>query len=129
MIVCLSGVEAVRPATGPLNLLLQGREVGTCSNATELAFEGARGDVPDDLEYAEVAPAEPGGRAWSVRTARGEYILHARALHLHRDVSLALRSALPPQKAPRLRRLVWAWLLSIFASSLGRRLLLAARGR
>ncbi len=129
MIVCLSGVEVVRPATGPLNLLLQGREVGTCSIATELAFEGAKGDVPDDLEYAELTRAEPGGHAWSVRTARGEYVLHARALHLHRDVSVALRTALPRQKAPWLRRLAWAWLPPLLASAPGRRLLLAARGR
>ena len=57
MNVSLSGVQALRPAAGPLNLILQGREVGTCSNATEVAFAGAVGDVPDDLEYAEIARA------------------------------------------------------------------------
>lgn len=129
MIASLSGVQAVRPATGPLNLILQGREVGTCSNATELAFAGAAGDVPDDLEYAEVSEAEPAGRAWSVRTARGEFVVHARAIFLHRDVSLALRTLLPRQEAPRLRRLAWWWLPRIVASPIGRRLLLAVRGR
>lgn len=129
MIASLSGVQAVRPASGPLNLILAGREVGTCSNATELAFAGAAGDVPDDLEYAEVSEAEPAGRAWSVRTARGEFIVHAREAYLHRDVSVSLRTLLPRHAAPRLRRLAWWWLPRVVASPLGRRLLLALRGR
>ncbi|HQX47547.1 MAG TPA: hypothetical protein PK681_01565 [Steroidobacteraceae bacterium] len=129
MIASLSGVRAVRPASGPLNLILQGREVGTRSNATEIAFAGAAGDVPDDLEYAEVCPAGVDGGAWSVRTARGEFVIHARAAYLHRDVSVRLRGLLPRQEPPRLRRLAWAWLPRIVASPLGRRLLLAVRGR
>lgn len=129
MLFCLSSVQTLRPASGPLNLVLRGREVGTCSNATELAFAGAAGDVPDDLEFAEVEAAEPVGRAWSVRTARGDFIVHARALYLHRDVSLTVRTALPRQRAPLLRRLAWWWLPSIVASTLGRRLFLAARRR
>lgn len=129
MIASLSGVRAVRPATGPLNLVLEGREVGTCSNATEIAFEGAAGDVPDDLEYAEVNPAGANGGAWSVRTARGEFVIHARAAYLHRDVSVVLQSLLPRQEPPRLRRLAWAWLPRIAASAAGRRLLRAMRGR
>jgi len=47
MIASLSGVRAVRPASGPLNLILQGREVGTRSNATEIAFAGAAGSGRD----------------------------------------------------------------------------------
>lgn len=129
MIASLSGVRAVRPATGPLNLILKGREVGTTSNATEIAFAGAAGDVPDDLEYAEVHATGPSGKAWSVRTARGEFVIHARDAFLHRDVSVRLRGLLPRQEPPRLRRLAWACLPGIVASPLGRRLLLAVRGR
>ena len=128
MIASLSGVQALRPVTGPLNLVLQGREVGTCSNATEVAFAGAAGDVPDDLEYAEIQPAGAAAGAWSVRTARGEFIVHARSMHLHRDVSIALRTLLPRQEPPRLRRLAWRWLPAIAGSPVGRRLLLAVRG-
>ncbi|MGE0582636.1 MAG: hypothetical protein AB7P31_10975 [Steroidobacteraceae bacterium] len=127
MIVSLSGVQALRPTTGPLSLVLLGREVGTCSNATEIAFAGAVGDVPDDLEYAEIS-ADDGARAWSVRTARGEFVVHARGAYLHRDVSVALRTLLPRHEPPRLRRLAWAWLPRIVASPLGRRLLRLVRG-
>lgn len=137
MIASLSGVRALRPAAAPLNLILLGREAGTCSTATEIAFAGARGDVPDDLEYAEVCevdapPIDATGvnavrRAWCVRTARGEFIIHARSMHLHRDVSTALRTILPPQRAPFLRRLAWRWLPTVVASPIGRRLLAAAR--
>ncbi len=129
MIASLSGVRTVRPTTGPLNLILKGREVGTTSNATEIAFAGAVGDVPDDLEYAEVSPAGADGGAWSVRTARGEFVVHARDAFLHRDVSVRLCGLLPRHEPPRLRRLAWAWLPRIVASPLGRRLLLAVRGR
>ena len=129
MIASLSGVRAVRPTTGPLNLILKGREVGTTSNATEIAFAGAVGDVPDDLEYAEVSPAGADGGAWSVRTARGEFVVHARDAFLHRDVSVRLCGLLPRHEPPRLRRLAWAWLPRIVASPLGRRLLPAVRGR
>ena len=129
MIASLSGVRAVRPTTGPLNLILKGREVGTTSNATEIAFAGAVGDVADDLEYAEVSPAGADGGAWSVRTARGEFVVHARDAFLHRDVSVRLCGLLPRHEPPRLRRLAWVWLPRIVASPLGRRLLLAVRGR
>ena len=128
MNVSLSGVQALRPAAGPLNLILQGREVGTCSNATEVAFVGAVGDVPDDLEYAEIGGSEA-GRAWSVRTARGEFVVHARGVYLHRDVSLALQGLLPRHEPPRLRRLAWYWLPRIVATAPGRRLLRLLRGR
>lgn len=129
MIASLSGARVLRSAAGPLNLILLGREAGTPSTATEIAFAGAAGDVPDDLEYAEVgeAGADAARRAFSVRTARGEFLVHARSLHLHRDVSTALRNLLPPQRAPWLRRLVWRWLPAIVASSIGRRLLVVAR--
>jgi hypothetical protein len=129
MIASLSGVRALRPATGPLNLILLGREVGTCSSATEVAFAGAVGDVPDDLEYAEIHPGGREGNAWSVRTARGEFVVHARSVHLHRDVSVAMAALLPRQEPPRLRRLAWRWLPAIIGSPIGRRLLLAVRGR
>lgn len=128
MFVSISSVRAERPATGPLNLILVGREVGTCSNATELAFAGAAGDVPDDLEYAELNPEGEERGAWSVRTARGEFVVHARGVFLHRDVSVALRTLLPRHEPPRLRRLAWAWLPRVVRSSFGRWLLQAVRG-
>jgi hypothetical protein len=128
MIASLSGVRALRPATGPLNLILLGQEVGTVANATEVAFAGAAGEVPDDLEYAELDVTDA-SRVWSVRTARGEFVVRARSLHLHRDVSVAVRALLPRQSAPLARRLAWRWLPALASSAVGRRLLIAARRR
>lgn len=129
----LSGVQVLRPAQGPLNLILVGREAGTPSTCTEIAFSHVAGDVPDDAEYAEITecealPGEPPRRSWEVVTARGTYVLHARSAHLHRDVATALVTLLPPVRVPRLRRLGWRWLPSLVGSAFGRRLLKFARG-
>lgn len=128
MIASLSGVRALRPATGPLNLILLGQEAGTAATATEIAFAGAAGEVPDDLEYAELDVTDV-PRVWSIRTARGEFVVRARSVHLHRDVSVVVRALLPRQSAPLTRRLAWRFLPALASSAVGRRLLTAARRR
>lgn len=128
MIASLSGVSVLRPATGPLNLILLGREAGTAATATEIAFAGAAGDLPDELEYAELDATDT-PRVWSVCTARGEYIVRARSVHLHRDVTTTVRATLPRQPAPLARRLAWRWLPALASSAVGRQLLIATRRR
>lgn len=129
MIAGLSTVRVLRPATGPLNLILRGREVGTAASATELAFAGAEHELPDDLEYANVSLADAAGGTWIVLTARGKFRVRARSAHLHRDVSATMRSLLPAQRAPVLRRLAWRALPALVSSSIGRRLIALARRR
>lgn len=128
MIASLSGVRVLRPATGPLNMILLGQEAGTAAAATEIAFAGAAGEVPDDLEYAEIDVTDA-PRVWSVRSARGEFIVRARSMHLHRDVSASACALLPRQSAPLTRRLAWRWLPALASTAIGRRLLIAARRR
>jgi len=128
MIACLSGMRVLRPATGPLNMILLGQEAGTAATATEIAFAGAAGEVPDDLEYAELDVTDA-PRVWSLRTARGEFIVRARSVHLHRDVCASVRALLPRQPAPLARRLAWRWLPALASSAAGRRLLSATRRR
>jgi len=128
MIASLSGVRVLRPAAGPLNLILLGREAGTAAAATEIAFAGAAGAVADDLEYVELAATDVPG-VWNLGTARGEFFVRARSVHLHRDVSASVRALLPRQSAPLARRLAWRWLPALAASAVGRRLLVAARRR
>lgn len=129
MIVGLSNVRVLRPATGPLDLVLLGEEVGTAAARTEVAFAGAVHELPDDLEYAEVSVADGDPGTWIVGTARGEFRVRARSAHVHRDVSAALRARLPRQRAPLLRRLAWRALPALVSSVFGRRLIAAARRR
>ena len=128
MIASLSGVSVLRPAAGPLNLILLGKEAGTAAAATEIAFAGAAGAVADDLEYVELAATDVPG-VWNLSTACGEFVVRARSVHLHRDVSTSVCALLPRQPAPLVRRLAWRWLPALASTAVGRRLLATARRR
>lgn len=141
MHVSLSNVAVTYPADGPLDLMLTGHEAGTPARVTELAFCGAlppvdRRGLPSRLDYAEIDSADPPRETTHYRLRFGEgeagereIVIVARNAFVHRDVSIALCAAIPPRKAPWLRRVAWRALPAIVASRTGRRILLALRRR
>lgn len=137
MHVSLSNVVVTRPSRGPLDLVLTGHEAGTPAAVTEVAFARAgKAALPAELDYAEIDSADPprGDTHYRIRFNEGEagareVVIVARGAFVHRDVSIALCTAIPPRKAPWLRRLAWRALPAIVSSPAGRRLLFALRRR
>jgi hypothetical protein len=59
----------------------------------------------------------------------GEWLLEARAAHLHHDVGAAFGRVLPPRPVPWKNRLMWALVLRLAASRPGLALLATLRRR
>ena len=127
-------VAARRAVHAPLGLTLIGTSAGSATHAgepTQLAFSGA---APAALpaELRDVAVSQPDGGQYRLDGTnaggeRGEWLLVARAAHLHHDVGAAFYRALPPRPVPWSRRLLWALLLRLAASRAGLSLLAALR--
>lgn len=129
----LSDVRVLRASRGPLNLLIQGREVGTSAIRTEVAFSGAdETRLPPELAFVEIVELEGtrdeiGTRLYAVRSKEREYVIRARNAFVHRDVSVVVCAAVPPRRAPIVRRAIWNALPAIMGSNFGRRVLRAFR--
>src|SRR5215469_15122540 len=127
-------VTAARAVHAPLGLILIGTSAGSATQPgepTQLAFSGA---APAALpaELRDVAVSQPEGSRYRLDGTnpggeRGEWLLEARAAHLHHDVGAAFYRALPPRPVPWSRRLLWALLLRLAASRAGLSLLTALR--
>lgn len=131
----LSDVRVLRASHGPLNLLFQGREVGTSAIRTEVAFVAAdETRLPPELAFVEILELEgsrdeAGTRLYAIRGRDREYVIRARQMFVHRDVTVAICAAVPPRRAPILRRAIWHALPAIIGSKFGRRALRAFRRR
>src|SRR5262249_55297742 len=93
-----------------------------------LAFSGtAPAALPEALEDATVEQVEAG--KYRIRSGQREWVFPARAAHLHREVSAPFYRAIAPRIVPWKKRMFWRVVLTLAASPMGKRLLLALRRR
>jgi hypothetical protein len=125
-IVRFRGGVSCRREDAPLGLTLIGQTTDRPDEIATLAFSGtAPNGLPEALEDATVEEVEPGTyRIWS---GQREWIITARAAHLHREVSATFYRAIAPRTVPWNKRLFWRVVLSLAANAAGRRLLLLLR--
>jgi hypothetical protein len=112
-----------------LGLTLIGRTIDRPDEIATLAFTGvAPSGLPEALEDATVEQIDAAGqyRIWS---GKREWLLAARSVHLHREVSATFYRAISPRLVPWNKRLFWRIVLAMAASRLGKTLLLTLRRR
>ena len=111
-------VRCRRPAHGPIGLELSGRTADAPGEELTLAFIAtAPADLPETIEDAVVERSGEG--EFRVHSATRTWVVAARAVHAHRDVGAAFYRAIPPRRAPLLRRLFLRTALSIAGSRAG----------
>jgi hypothetical protein len=128
-IVRFRGGVSCRRDDGPLGLTLIGRTIDRPDEIATLAFTGvAPSGLPEALEDATVEQIDAAGqyRIWS---GKREWLLAARSVHLHREVSATFYRAISPRLVPWNKRLFWRIVLAMAASRLGKTLLLTLRRR
>lgn len=127
-IVRFRGGVSCRRDDGPLGLTLVGRTTDRPDEMATLAFAAAAPPgLPEALEDATVEQLDAGRyRIWS---GKREWIVPARSVHLHREVSTTFYRAIAPRLVPWNKRLFWHIVLSIAASRVGKTLLLRLRRR
>ena len=120
------GVSCRREAQGPLGLTLIGWTWDHSEEKVSLAFSGCAPDgLPEVLEDPTVDEIAPG--KYRIASAPLEWIVEARAIHLHREIATTFYRAIPPRPVPWSKRLFFRLVLGMAASSWGKRLLLALR--
>jgi hypothetical protein len=127
-IVRFRGGVSCRRDDGPLGLTLVGRTTDRPDEMATLAFAAAAPPgLPEALEDATIEQLDAGRyRIWS---GKREWIVPARSVHLHREVSTTFYRAIAPRLVPWNKRLFWHIVLSIAASRVGKTLLLTLRRR
>jgi hypothetical protein len=127
-IVRFRGGVSCRRDDGPLGLTLIGRTTERPDEMATLAFATAAApSLPEALEDATVEQLEDGRyRIWS---GKREWIIPARSVHLHREVSATFYRAIAPRLVPWNKRLFWRVVLAMAASRVGKSLLLTLRRR
>jgi hypothetical protein len=120
------GVSCRRGAQEPLGLTLIGWTSDHPDEKVSLAFSGrAPQALPEVLEDPKVDRTADG--QYRILSGSREWLVEAKAIHLHREVSGAFYRAIPPRAAPWSKRLFWRVVLALAASAWGKRLLLALR--
>jgi hypothetical protein len=123
-----SAVSCRRDPEGPLGLTLIGWTTDHPDEKVSLAFSGvAPGNLPDVLENPTVDRIDAG--RYRIASPPREWIVEATAVHLHRQIADAFYRAIAPRTVPWSKRLFWRVVLALAASHLGKRVLLALRGR
>jgi len=127
-IVRFRGGVSCRRDDSPLGLTLVGRTTDRPDEMATLAFAAdPPPGLPEALEDATVEQLDAGRyRIWS---GKREWIVPARSVHLHREVSTTFYRAIAPRLVPWNKRLFWHIVLSIAASRVGKTLLLTLRRR
>jgi hypothetical protein len=120
-------VRAVRTPAEPLGLTLTGRSLAAPGEELTVGFAGvAAAALPEVLEDARVERSGPA--EYLIASGARTFTIGARAVHVHRDVGGEFYGAIPPRKAPLVRRLLLAAALVIARSRAGLSLLRALRG-
>jgi hypothetical protein len=120
------GVSCRRDSRGPLGLTLLGWTSDHPDERVSLAFSGHAPDaLPEVLEDATVDRIGEG--TYRIASAPREWIVEARAVHLHREIATPFYRAIPPRAVPWSKRLFWRVVLRMAASDWGKRLLLTLR--
>jgi hypothetical protein len=126
-VVAFRGGVSCRCDSGePLGLTLVGWTSEHPEEKVSLAFSGrAPQMLPEVLEDATVDRL--GEERYRISSGPREWVVEARAVHLHREIATAFYRAIPPRAVPWSKRLFWRLVLGMAASNWGRRLLLALR--
>jgi hypothetical protein len=120
------GVSCRRDTKGPLGLTLIGWTSDHPDEKVSLAFSGeAPETLPEVLEDPKVDRIAD--RRYRIVSAPREWLIDARAIHLHREIAGPFYGAIPPREAPWSKRVFWRVVLGLVASAWGKRLLLALR--
>jgi len=126
-IVRFRGGVSCRRDEGPFGLTLIGCTTDRPDELATLAFSGtAPAKLPEALEDATVEQLS--GGQYRICSGQREWIIPARSVHLHREVSATFYRAVAPRPPPWSKRLFWRIVLALAASSTGKRLLLLFMG-
>jgi hypothetical protein len=68
-----------------------------------------------------------GAGRYRIASPAGDWLINARAVHLHRDVAPPFYRALPPRPVPPGKRLFWRLVLALAASRAGLSILRSLR--
>jgi hypothetical protein len=120
------GVVSCQRATDVLGLTLCGDTSEAPGEATTLAFAAA---APADLPETLVDPVVErlGAQQYRIANSTCDWLVEARSVHLHRDISAQFYCALPPRPAPWAKRVFWRVVLALAASRAGLALLRTLR--
>jgi hypothetical protein len=120
------GPASCRCAGETTGLTLSGSTAERPAEATSLAFSAAApADCPDTLQDAVVEGR--GAGQYRIRSGTREWVIRARAVHLHREIAASFYRAIPPRPAPWRKRLFWRVVLILAGSRSGLALLKALR--
>jgi hypothetical protein len=105
-------------STPPGALTLSGMTAESRGEETSLILSSsAPPECPAALEDAVVEHL--GGNQYRIRCGRGEWLVEAAAVHLHREIAESFYRAIPPRPAPWRKRLFWRAVLALAASRPG----------
>jgi hypothetical protein len=122
------GVSCRREPEGPLGLTLVGRTRGRPEERASIAFTGpAPEGLPEALEDASVEQLD--GTLYRIVCVGREWLVSARAAHLHREVATAFYRVVTPRRPRWRRRVFWRVVLALARNPAGKRLLFALRRR
>jgi len=98
-------------------------------NAQDSLIVTFLGNAPEDLPRRLTAPSVQavGSQCYRIASPPRQWLIWARALHVHRDVRGGFFRAIPPRVVPLRKRLFWASVLAMARSRAGLRLLRALR--
>jgi len=120
------GVSCRREPDGPLGLTLIGWTSDHPDERVSLAFSGpAPQTLPEVLEDPVVDRLDE--QHYRIASPPREWIVEARAIHLHREIATTFYRAIPPRQAPWSRRFFFRVVLGLMRTAWGKRLLLALR--
>jgi hypothetical protein len=109
-----------------LGLTLIGWTLDHPEEKVALAFSGhAPEGLPEVLEDPTVD--QLGDGRYRISSAPREWLVEARAVHVHREIANVFYRAIPPRAVPWGKRLFWHVVLGMAANRWGKRLLLAMR--
>lgn len=133
-LVSFHGAVRCHRAHSAPELTLTGRAQEDEADEVTLAFSAsALPELPEVLEdpsVEQIAGDGTGGAAatYRLRSAAGEWLIQARAVHLHRELTAAFYTAIPPRVPPWRKRVLWRLILALAGSPLGGPLLRRLRG-
>jgi hypothetical protein len=103
----------------------------SAANVQERLIVTFLGDVPQDLPERLAAPSVQAvdAQCYRIDSPPRQWLIRARALHVHRDVGAEFFRAVPPRAVPPRKRLFWTVVLAMARSRAGVWLLRALRRR
>ncbi|MBV8341033.1 MAG: hypothetical protein JO173_01515 [Gammaproteobacteria bacterium] len=118
VVVAFRGPVSCQRSPGAPVLTLVGRAGEPVAAGTMLSFSAtAPAGCPDVLEDAVVERL--GAGHYRLRAGTREWLIGARAVHLHREAAAEFYRAIPPRRAPWGKRLFWRMVLALARSRAG----------